>query len=118
MSRAPTVRVELIAAQSESDGDEHCDTALASCCVDCQPGARANCSSDRRNPECVGKTARAAFLLVRVAQRRGEGAECRSTDDGADDRAVSEGIARSEGLLSEGAVHHMASEPLEWPNVC
>ena len=86
-------RVELIASRSESDDEAHCDTALASCCVNRQPGASAYCSSDRRKTECVGQTAAAALLLVRVAQSRGEGAECRGADYGADDRAVSERIA-------------------------
>ena len=39
--------VELIAWRSESDGEAHCDTSMASCCANRHPGADDRADSDR-----------------------------------------------------------------------
>jgi hypothetical protein len=68
-----------------------------------QPSASANCAADGRKAERVRHTARAALLLVRVTQSRGEGAECGSADYCADDRAVS-GESRDPTRCGDGAL--------------
>jgi hypothetical protein len=88
-SRASRYRAPI----SEADGEAHSDTAICSCCIDSQPGASANCTADGPKAEGVRHTARATLLLVCLTQNRDEGAECHSTDRGADNGAVSQRIS-------------------------
>ena len=86
----------------EADGEAHGDTAIGSRCIKSQPSASANCTADGRKAEGVRHAARAAPLLVRVTQSRGEGADRDSTDHGADNRAVSERISCPDARLRRG----------------
>jgi len=83
MKISPSRSPRAPGVESEADGEAHGDTAIGSCCIDSQPGAGANCTSDGRKAEGVGHTARAALFLVRLTHNRGGGAECDRTDHGA-----------------------------------
>ena len=104
-SRASRYRAPI----SEADGEAHSDTAICSCGIDSQPGASANGTADGRKAEGVGHTARAPLLLVCLTQNRGEGAECRSTDRGADNGAISQRISGREARLGRRMDRHSLS---------